>query len=68
MDRRRPLIATTAAGIVLATSALASAQTPTTPAVKTGYVPVNGLKLYYEIRGCGQPLILLRRITIGRKK
>jgi len=27
--------------------------------VKTGYAPVNGLKLYYEIYGSGQPLILL---------
>ena len=29
------------------------------PAVKTGYAPVNGLQLYYEIRGTGQPLVLL---------
>jgi pimeloyl-ACP methyl ester carboxylesterase len=27
--------------------------------VKTGYAPVNGLQLYYEIRGAGQPLVLL---------
>jgi pimeloyl-ACP methyl ester carboxylesterase len=27
--------------------------------VKSGYSPVNGLKLYYEIYGSGQPLILL---------
>jgi pimeloyl-ACP methyl ester carboxylesterase len=26
---------------------------------QTGYAPVNGLKLYYEIHGAGQPLILL---------
>ena len=26
---------------------------------KTGYASVNGLKLYYEIHGAGQPLILL---------
>jgi len=25
----------------------------------TGYAPVNGLKLYYEIHGAGEPLILL---------
>ncbi|HEY1016653.1 MAG TPA: alpha/beta hydrolase [Herpetosiphonaceae bacterium] len=31
--------------------------TTTTP--RTGYAPVNGLKLYYEIYGSGQPLILL---------
>jgi pimeloyl-ACP methyl ester carboxylesterase len=28
-------------------------------AAKTGYVPVNGLEMYYEIRGTGQPLVLL---------
>lgn len=31
--------------------------TTTTP--KTGYAPVNGLSMYYEIHGTGQPLILL---------
>ncbi len=31
--------------------------TITTP--KTGYAPVNGLKLYYEIHGAGEPLVLL---------
>ncbi|MCT8997373.1 alpha/beta fold hydrolase [Chelativorans intermedius] len=30
----------------------------TTP-TKTGYAPVNGLELYYEIHGTGKPLILL---------
>lgn len=30
------------------------AQTP-----KTGYAPVNGLKMYYEIHGTGKPLVLL---------
>jgi pimeloyl-ACP methyl ester carboxylesterase len=27
--------------------------------VQTGYVPVNGLNMYYEIHGTGQPLVLL---------
>jgi len=31
----------------------------TSVAPKTGYAPVNGLKLYYEIHGAGRPLILL---------
>lgn len=26
---------------------------------KTGYAPVNGLKMYYEIHGSGKPLVLL---------
>src|SRR5215204_4471144 len=26
---------------------------------QTGYAPVNGLKMYYEIHGQGQPLVLV---------
>ena len=29
------------------------------PAVQTGYAPVNGLNMYYEIHGAGEPLLLL---------
>ena len=25
----------------------------------TGYAPVNGLKMYYEIHGSGEPVVLL---------
>jgi len=32
--------------------------TTNTP-TKTGYAPVNGLEMYYEIHGSGQPLVLL---------
>lgn len=45
--------------IILAASAVAFGQTHTKTGSKTGYAPVNGLKLYYEIRGGGEPLILL---------
>src|SRR5258708_4727223 len=31
---------------------------PRTP-VESGYVPVNGLEMYYELHGTGQPLVLL---------
>jgi pimeloyl-ACP methyl ester carboxylesterase len=31
----------------------------TTPGPTTGYAPVNGLQLYYEIYGAGRPLVLL---------
>jgi pimeloyl-ACP methyl ester carboxylesterase len=31
----------------------------TVTAPKTGYAPVNGLQMYYEIHGSGQPLLLL---------
>jgi len=58
MTPRRPFIASSAAGIIMAAAALAFAQTRTTTA-KTGYAPVNGLKLYYEIHGAGEPLILV---------
>jgi pimeloyl-ACP methyl ester carboxylesterase len=30
-----------------------------TQAPRTGYAPVNGLRLYYEIHGSGQPLVVL---------
>lgn len=31
----------------------------TTQEFKSGYAPVNGLQMYYEIHGTGQPLVLL---------
>ncbi|MCX6049047.1 MAG: alpha/beta hydrolase [Chloroflexi bacterium] len=31
----------------------------TNTSVQTGYAPVNGLELYYEIHGAGEPLVLL---------
>jgi pimeloyl-ACP methyl ester carboxylesterase len=34
-----------------------SGMTATAP--QTGYAPVNGLQMYYEIHGAGQPLVLL---------
>src|ERR1700716_603815 len=58
MMLRRTFIAA-AAGTMLMASSLAFAQTRTTTALKTGYAPVNGLNLYYEIHGSGEPLILL---------
>ena len=35
-------------------SAVLAQQTPT-----TGYAPVNGLKMYYEVHGSGDPVVLL---------
>ncbi|MEZ4455853.1 MAG: alpha/beta fold hydrolase [Gemmatimonadales bacterium] len=40
--------------ITMATTNLAAQQGPT-----TGYAPVNGLKMYYEIHGSGEPVVLL---------
>jgi pimeloyl-ACP methyl ester carboxylesterase len=56
---RKSSFATSIAGIILAASAFSLAQTGATGAVKTGYAPVDGLKLYYEIHGSGEPLVLL---------
>lgn len=57
--QRRNFIAATAAGIGLAATGLTGGQTPEPATPKTDYAPVNGLKLYYEIHGTGEPLILL---------
>ncbi|MGH8249178.1 MAG: alpha/beta fold hydrolase [Steroidobacteraceae bacterium] len=40
--------------VLLSTAVSAQAQEPI-----TGYAPVNGLKMYYEIHGSGEPLVLL---------
>jgi pimeloyl-ACP methyl ester carboxylesterase len=40
--------------LALLVSAAASAQEP-----RTGYAPVNGLKMYYEVHGQGAPVVLL---------
>jgi pimeloyl-ACP methyl ester carboxylesterase len=42
-------------------------QSNTGTSVKTGYAPVNGLKMYYEIHGDGEPIVLLHGayMTIG---
>ncbi len=56
---RRSFPVNSAAGIILAASALGWAQTRATTGAKTGYAAVNGLNLYYEVHGAGQPLIVL---------
>ena len=59
MALRKILTARSSAGIILTASAVALAQASTAVTPKSGYAPVNGLKMYYEIHGAGQPLILL---------
>jgi pimeloyl-ACP methyl ester carboxylesterase len=44
---------------VMLVSALAFSQPGPLSPVKSGYATVNGLKMYYEVRGAGEPLILL---------
>jgi pimeloyl-ACP methyl ester carboxylesterase len=59
MKLKGVLTMATAAGMILTISDFALAQTGQPGQVKSGYAPVNGLKLYYEIHGTGEPLILL---------
>ena len=40
--------------IVLLSTAVSAQQKPT-----TGYAPVNGVKMYYEVHGSGEPVVLL---------
>ncbi len=47
----------------LAATSLASAGSDRP--VKTGYAPVNGLKMYYEIHGSGEPLVLIHGGVVG---
>jgi len=37
----------------------AAAAEPAAPAVRSGYAAINGLRYYYEVRGQGEPLLLL---------
>src|SRR5580704_17046055 len=39
---------------MLVSTVVSAQQTPT-----TGYAPVNGLKMYYEVQGSGEPVVLL---------
>jgi pimeloyl-ACP methyl ester carboxylesterase len=67
MMARRHFIARSTAGIVLAAHShlRALAQERATTGPKTGYASVNGLSLYYEIHGSGEPLILLHGGAVG---
>ena len=60
---RRSFLATSVG--VLAATSLASAQSGAPAPVKTGYAPVNGLKMYYEIHGTGEPLVLIHGGVVG---
>jgi pimeloyl-ACP methyl ester carboxylesterase len=57
-SHRLARIATAAALLLAALGGAAAAQTLTAPA-KKGYVNANGVNYYYEIRGRGEPLLLL---------
>jgi pimeloyl-ACP methyl ester carboxylesterase len=66
MQRRTFVAMASAAGTALVApvrgfaQAEANAATPTTQTTpQSGYAPVNGLQMYYEIHGAGEPLVLL---------
>ena len=54
MQTRHAVIKATGLLMTVMFSAAASSQQPV-----TGYAPVNGLKMYYEIHGKGEPVVLL---------
>jgi len=56
--RRTLLLGTVAAGLAI-TRTTTFPQGQGTSGLRTGYAPVNGLKMYYEIHGTGEPLLLL---------
>jgi hypothetical protein len=55
----RTFISASTSAMIPVPSVFALAGTGTPGMVKSGYAPVNGLKMYYEIHGAGQPVILL---------
>lgn len=66
MRRRTFLTMAAAAGTALAAPVFAMAQADSDPAIpqpqgaaQSGFAPVNGLQMYYEIHGSGEPLVLL---------
>jgi len=57
---QRRIATAIAAGIILTTPSTAGEKSGASSiALRTGYAPVDGLNLYYEVHGSGEPLILL---------
>ena len=64
MSRRRTTAAAVIVGVILALGVgWAAKEVPSRPGVRSGYAPVNGLQMYYEIHGSANgrtpPLVLL---------
>src|SRR5215204_1559518 len=55
----KPNIKTTGFVVTIILTALLSGVVSAQQKPTTGYAPVNGLKMYYEIRGSGEPVVLL---------
>lgn len=45
--------------LIVASANTGLAQDKSNGPIETGYAPVNGLKMYYEIHGSGKPLVLI---------
>src|SRR5258708_32280663 len=55
-----PNMRTTAFLLMMFVPAVVSAQQKPT----TGYAPVNGIKMYYEVHGSGEPVVLLHAASM----
>jgi hypothetical protein len=62
---RRSFLATSVSGMVAAAAAGANGGAQPAGAPRTGYAPINGLKMYYEVHGQGEPLVLLHGGVVG---
>ena len=51
--------------MLLVLASTASAQTRGGKSVQSGYAPVNGLKMYYETHGQGDPLVIVHGGVVG---
>jgi len=61
---RRRLVVT---GTALALGACASTTTQPGPQRRTGFAEVNGTRLYYEVAGSGEPLVLVHAFTLDTR-
>jgi pimeloyl-ACP methyl ester carboxylesterase len=65
MVRKLNLVTRLIGIILFLVSFTAIAQTTGGKSVQTGYAPVNGLTMYYEIHGDGEPLVLVHGGVVG---
>lgn len=59
MSKRTSIVFALAIALALMVSAVVFAQSEPEVVVQTGYADVNGLSMYYEIHGMGEPLVVL---------
>jgi pimeloyl-ACP methyl ester carboxylesterase len=63
--RRLDLVACFVGAFLFVVSLMATAQSTEGKIVQSGYAPVNGLKMYYEIHGEGEPIVLVHGGVVG---